>query len=147
MDGAHGGSTEPSYDYSRFYRTIQTIQPEALISGGPDIRWVGNERGVAPETNWSTTINGDWQPRECDVSIRPSWFWKRSENGRVKSTPELLRIYFSSVGRNGVLLLVKIPEEERLSTEHTISELMGKDASARFRFIMANASEVDELDV
>ena len=45
------------------------------------------------------------------------------------------------------LLLVKIPEEERLSTEHTISELMGKDASARFRFIMANATEVDELHV
>ena len=45
------------------------------------------------------------------------------------------------------LLLVKIPEEERLSTEHTISELMGKDASARFRFIMVNATEVDELDV
>ncbi len=45
------------------------------------------------------------------------------------------------------LLQVSIPETERLVTETTISELMGKDSSARFRFIMEHASEVDELDV
>ena len=45
------------------------------------------------------------------------------------------------------LLQVSIPDTERLVTETTISELMGKDSSARFRFIMEHAAEVDELDV
>ena len=45
------------------------------------------------------------------------------------------------------LLQVTIPDGEMTVTENTISDLMGKDASARFRFIMANAAEVEELDV
>ena len=45
------------------------------------------------------------------------------------------------------LLKVVIPDEEKLATEKTVTELMGKDASARFRFIMERAAEVDELDV
>jgi DNA gyrase subunit B/topoisomerase-4 subunit B len=45
------------------------------------------------------------------------------------------------------LLQVSIPDTERLLTEKTISELMGKDASARFDFIMNHAGEVEELDV
>lgn len=45
------------------------------------------------------------------------------------------------------LLQVSIPDAERMLTEKTISELMGKDSSARFRFIMENAADVDELDV
>ena len=45
------------------------------------------------------------------------------------------------------LLQVSIPDTERMLTEKTISELMGKDSSARFRFIMENAADVDELDV
>ena len=45
------------------------------------------------------------------------------------------------------LLQVSIPDGERLLTETTITELMGKDTSARFKFIMQNAAEADELDV
>ena len=45
------------------------------------------------------------------------------------------------------LLQVIIPAGERAATENTITDLMGKDASARFRFIMENAAEVEELDV
>ena len=45
------------------------------------------------------------------------------------------------------LLQVTIPEAERMTTERTISDLMGKDASARFDFIMGHATEVEELDV
>ena len=45
----------------------------------------------------------DWVPPECDVSIRPSWFWHASES--PKSVEELVSIYFKSVGRNCVLLL------------------------------------------
>jgi DNA topoisomerase IV B subunit len=45
------------------------------------------------------------------------------------------------------LLQVTIPDAERFITEQTISELMGKDASARFDFIMNNVDEVEDLDV
>jgi DNA gyrase/topoisomerase IV subunit B len=45
------------------------------------------------------------------------------------------------------LLQVTIPEGERLATENTITDLMGKDAAPRFAFIMDHAAEVEELDV
>ncbi len=45
------------------------------------------------------------------------------------------------------LLQVSILQEDRLVTETTISELMGKDTSARFRFIMQYAADVDDLDL
>ncbi len=45
------------------------------------------------------------------------------------------------------LLQISIPDSDRLLTERTISDLMGKDASARFDFIMKHVDEVDNLDV
>ncbi len=45
------------------------------------------------------------------------------------------------------LLQVTIPDGEKLETENTISDLMGRDAAPRFAFIMSNAAEVEELDV
>jgi DNA gyrase/topoisomerase IV subunit B len=45
------------------------------------------------------------------------------------------------------LLQVTIPDEERLLTENLMSDLMGKEAAARYRFIVEHAREVDELDV
>ncbi len=45
------------------------------------------------------------------------------------------------------LLRVSIPDAERLLTEQVISDLMGKDTSARFDFIMHHAAEVQDLDV
>jgi len=45
------------------------------------------------------------------------------------------------------LLRVAIPVGKKIDTENTIADLMGKDASARFRFITDHAAEADELDV
>lgn len=45
------------------------------------------------------------------------------------------------------LLQVSIPDTERLRTEQVITDLMGKDAAPRYRFIMDRAAEVDDLDV
>jgi DNA gyrase subunit B/topoisomerase-4 subunit B len=43
--------------------------------------------------------------------------------------------------------LLKVEVNDQLVTDRVINELMGKDASARFRFIMDRAEEAEELDV
>jgi DNA gyrase subunit B len=43
--------------------------------------------------------------------------------------------------------LLRVEVSDQLVTDRVINELMGKDASARFRFIMERAEEVQELDV
>jgi len=53
-----------------------------------------------------------WYPAETDVSIRPGWFYHASQDAEVKTPERLVDIYFSSVGRNGVLLL-NIPPDRR----------------------------------
>lgn len=64
-----------------------------------------------------------WYPSEVDVSIRPGWFWHESENDRVKAPDKLLDIYFSSVGRNSVLLLNIPPDTRGLIHENDIKSL------------------------
>jgi len=64
-----------------------------------------------------------WYPSEVDVSIRPGWFWHESENSRVKTPEKLLDIYFSSVGRNSLLLLNIPPDKEGLINDADIHAL------------------------
>ena len=119
FDGACGegpNGKRQEYDWNSYYALIRQLQPNALIAiSGPDIRWVGNESGVARE-NESSVVPRDgrlvWHPAECDVSIRPGWFYHSREDAQVKSLAALADIYFQSVGRNSVLLL-NIPPDRR----------------------------------
>jgi alpha-L-fucosidase len=98
---------------------------------GPDFRWVGNESGIAGEPCWVTLNVGDgvpgstqanlnqgerpgtdWVPAECDVSIRPGWFYHASQDDQVKSPQQLLDIYYQSVGR-GACLNLNLPPDRR----------------------------------
>jgi alpha-L-fucosidase len=54
----------------------------------------------------------DWIPPECDVSIRPGWFYHASEDARVKTPEKLLDLYYKSVGR-GACLNLNIPPDRR----------------------------------
>jgi alpha-L-fucosidase len=47
-----------------------------------------------------------------DVSIRPGWFHHPAEDARVRTVEDLVGLYFSSVGRNGKLLLNVPPMRE-----------------------------------
>ena len=116
FDGACGegpNGKRQEYDWDLFHGTVSALQPDAIqfSNTGPGCRWVGNERGEAPETNWST-IDSAWIPVEADVSIRPGWFWRSSEDERLKSVDELMDIWYSSVGRNALLLL-NVPADTR----------------------------------
>ncbi len=136
FDGANGEGPNGKlqvYDWELFRDVVYKLQPDALIFGSPyrNIRWVGNERGYAGETNWATftpdnsidgastdvlgsgTENGkEWLPAEVDVSIRPGWFYSSSTDDKVKSLGKILDIYYSSVGRNSNLLL-NVPPDRR----------------------------------
>ncbi len=69
-----------------------------------------------------------WYPAETDVSIRPGWFYHAQEDGRVKAPAKLVDIYFSSVGRNGVLLLNVPPDKRGLIHENDAAALAGMRA-------------------
>ena len=66
-----------------------------------------------------------WYPAETDVSIRPGWFYHPSEDDKVKTPEKLVDIYFSSVGRNSVLLLNIPPDKQGLIHENDIKSLRG----------------------
>lgn len=66
-----------------------------------------------------------WYPSEVDVSIRPGWFFHTEENSRVKSPKTLVEIYYSSIGRNSVLLLNIPPDRRGLFHENDVASLMG----------------------
>jgi alpha-L-fucosidase len=93
---------------------------------------VGNEAGIAGDPCWHTldrdryapgladaaTLNTGlrdgphWLPAECDVSIRPGWFYHAAEDERVKSPGQLVDLYFQSVGR-GASFLLNLPPDRR----------------------------------
>lgn len=138
FDGACGEGPNGKvqvYDWNLFNNTVYKMQPDAVIFSdiGPGCRWVGNEYGSAGSTCWGTInvswlsqggnidrgilnsgeMNGEkWVPAETDVSIRPGWFWRESENSRLKSLGDLMKIYYESVGRNSLLLL-NVPPDTR----------------------------------
>ena len=64
-----------------------------------------------------------WYPAETDVSIRPGWFYHPKEDSKVKTSKELMNIYFSSVGRNGVLLLNIPPNKNGLVSDADVKNL------------------------
>ena len=59
FDGACGegpNGKKQVYDWDAFYKTIQRLQPNAVMAiMGDDVRWVGNEKGFGRETEWSAT--------------------------------------------------------------------------------------------
>jgi alpha-L-fucosidase len=65
-----------------------------------------------------------WYPSEVDVSVRPGWFYHQSEDTLVKSPEKLVDIYYSSIGRNSVLLLNFSPDKRGLINEHDVDNVI-----------------------
>jgi alpha-L-fucosidase len=150
-DGANGegpNGKKQVYDWHRFEETMRTIAPNTVVFSdiGPDTRWVGNENGFAGDPNWNLldtagftrgagapqqdtlnhgNVNGkNWIPAECDVSIRPGWFYHSNEDEKVKTPEQLFQLYLKSVGRGASLLLNVPPDRRGLINEHDSAALM-----------------------
>jgi alpha-L-fucosidase len=183
-DGYYGGAREKRtidkrtyYDWPRTWELIRKLQPDAVIFSdvGPDVRWVGNERGIAGDPCWATydpvsadggpaspgdvrekdsptgTRHGShWLPAECDVSIRPGWFWHERENPRVKSAAQLIDLYYESVGRGATLLLNVPPNRDGLLSAEDVASLKGFGDYRRSTFeknLAAGAKAAHKPDV
>ena len=140
FDGANGGTgyyggadelrqvdRSGYYPWPELWALVRRHQPGACIFSdvGPDLRWVGNERGVAgdpcfaaytphaapgeraPAPGVTRSEEGtcghfdgvSFMPAECDFPLRPGWFYHASEDGLTRSFAELLGCYWRSVGR------------------------------------------------
>lgn len=64
-----------------------------------------------------------WYPSEVDVSIRPGWFYHKKQDRKVKSVEKLLDIYYSSVGKNSLLLMNIPPDKNGLIHENDAKAL------------------------
>ena len=136
-DGANGegpNGKKQIYNWPIFNNTVLKYQPNAVqfSDAGPDIRWVGNERGFAYDKTWSPINRNEiypgflkfdlyrngqengthWVSPEVDVSIRPGWYYHADQDLKVKTPDSLMKIYVASVGRNSNLLL-NIPVDKR----------------------------------
>jgi len=140
-DGYYGGAYERReidnrtyYDWPNTWQIVRDLQPNTVLfsDAGPDIRWVGNENGIAGETCWATSNRDDfspgnadvarlnrgdrpgthWVPAECDVSIRPGWFYHKHEDNQVKTPQQLVDLHYSSIGR-GASFLLNLPPDRR----------------------------------
>jgi alpha-L-fucosidase len=146
FDGAKGENAKNmTYDFAGYWAMVRALQPNAVMfsDAGPDVRWVGNESGNAGETCWSTIdttglapgvadpaylnkgdANGPvWLPAETDVSIRPGWFYHASEDNKVRTPTNLVKLYYESVGRNSLLLLNIPPNREGLLADSDVASI------------------------
>jgi alpha-L-fucosidase len=165
-DGYYGGANETRkidsetyYNWAGIFSFVKALQPGIKIfsDAGPDVHWIGNEKGFAGFTFWSTInrdsvavetsktsylntgdpMGKDWVVGQCDVSIRPGWFYHEAQDSLVKTPQELIDIYYKSVGRNALLLLNLPPDKRGLIHENDIKALQ------RFRKTIDETFAVD----
>ncbi len=151
-DGYYGGAREMRkidhktyYDWDVTRQLVRELQPLTCLfsDAGPDVRWVGNERGIAGDPCWATSNSeefvpggadperlnrGDrpgthWTPAECDVSIRPGWFYHPEEDDKVKTPENLVDLHYASVGRGASFLLNLAPDRRGKIHENDVDSL------------------------
>jgi len=141
------------YGWDTTWAITRKLQPMANLFSdiGWDVRWVGNESGFAGETSWATftpvpakgesiafpgnldhtqnpfgTRGGqNWVPAECDVPLRPGWFWHPEQKGKTKTPEQLFQLYLKSVGRGAALDLGIAPDTRGLIDEEDVKSLEG----------------------
>ncbi len=178
-DGYYGGKNEKRiidrttyYEwYEKTWPIVREHQPIAMIFSdvGPDMRWVGNEKGYAAETSWATITpksldgrrpvpgvvddsnleTGDrggeyWIPAECDVPQRPGWFYHPEQDERVKTPDQLFDIYLKSVGRGANMNLGLAPMPDGYLHDNDVKSLahFGQKLQKTFAHNLASGATV-----
>jgi len=144
-----GGCLPPERGGPDIAALLHKLQPDAVVFGGPVgakslVRWVGNERGVAPEDCWATfdyepilTVEEErrmnwagapfgrtWSPAESDLpnryakkSFQGGWFWRTGEEHAIVPAEDLFDVYRQSVGRNSNMLIGMVIDDRGLFPE------------------------------
>jgi alpha-L-fucosidase len=126
-------------DWDNIIKVVRTLQPDATIKQGPvltpireDVQWVGNELACAPLENWSVYpapgshneadagTKPVWFPRECDTMMNGHWFW---DTNAPRDLATLLNFYYTSVGRNSMLILNVAPNPDGLFSDECVKRL------------------------
>jgi alpha-L-fucosidase len=153
---------------------LKKYQPKAICFQGPKgfnrIRWVGNERGLAPYPCWSTIKGGDhnydgteetdalgtgdpdgdvWMPPETDVPLRmQEWMWKENQELLIAPKNIVMEWYYRSVGRNSNILLGLVINKDGLIPDEDVKvcEEFGKELTRRFgKSIKDSSGEGEEI--
>ncbi len=146
-DGYYGGARETRtidvpkyYDWPSIIALVHQYQPMACTFDplGAEIRWVGNEDGVAGDPCWPTMPNHPyvqsegnsgvrgaplWWPAETNTSIRPGWFYHPDEDAKVKSPARLIRFFDESVARGTNMHLNLPPDRRGRIPDHDVAVL------------------------
>lgn len=185
FDGANGGTgyygganerrsidNRTYYDWSNTWKIVRELQPEANIfsDAGPELRWVGNEHGVAGDPCWATVDNskhmpghaernmlthgirggGDWIPAEADFPLRmhpKGWY---HHPGAKPATPaELVALYFASVGRNASMNIGISPDTRGRLCDDDVASLkgFGERINAIFAVNLAESAKITASNV
>jgi len=141
---------------------VKKYLPNAIVFQGPfaNIRWVGNEQGIAPDPAWNsvkmsdaktgvaTGAHGDpdgevWMPLEVDVTLKDhNWFWSPTNSKNLRNLDQLMEIYYKSVGRGGLLLLNSAPDTTGLIPQEDMKlyKQFGDEINRRFGKVIASTS-------
>lgn len=153
------GSEGHEYDTNRIIKEIRTMQPDILIFNmwDPDTRWVGNEDGYAPETNYNEVDRLDFSvqtsdkdvlavkkflPAECDCRLREEWFYSKGDI-QIKSVGKLMDMYECSVGHGANLLLNISPNRDGVIGDEDASRLLEFGEEIRRRYKSPSARITD----
>lgn len=166
-----GGVLPPDKGGIDMHALVKKYQPNAVAFQGPygyqnNIRWVGNEDGVAPYPCWSradsTTsatglvqikgLNGNpegafWCPGEADFPLRNhafqgGWFWKAGEDGKIRTVADLRNRYDETVGRNTNMILGIVVDDRGLVPDADVKRLeeFGNEIKDRFAKSLGQAT-------
>lgn len=165
-DGYYGGARETRqidapkyYNWPSIIALVHQHQPMACTFDplGADIRWVGNEDGIAGDPCWPTMpdhpyvqsegnsgVRGGalWWPAETNTSIRPGWFYHADEDSKVRS-PENLVAYFDTSVARGTNMNLNLPPDRRgriPDQDVTILKSFGDAIRASFATDLAQGS-------
>ena len=144
--------------WSPLIAMARAMQPNAVIMGGvsPDLRWPGNEEGLAPyplsyivepgqeAANWVPAGATGWLVPEADVFTRPSWFWTPDSDAQLFSLERLRDVYNRSIGHGANLLVNMTPDRRGLIPDAEVRRLteLGDDNCRRCDNPLAETTSV-----